>query len=65
MRSCNAYDIGTGVISPRLAREVACVAIDTEDTVDIGWIGIRGRALRPVEQEFLRHLEHQLAMAKA
>lgn len=23
MRSCNAYDIGTGVISPRLAREVA------------------------------------------
>ena len=65
MRSCNAYDIGTGVISPRLAREVACVAIDTEDTVDIGGIGIRGRALRPVEQEFLRHLEHQLAMAKA
>lgn len=23
MRSCNAYDIGTGVISPRLAREMA------------------------------------------
>ena len=27
MRSCNAYDVGTGVISPRLAREVACVPI--------------------------------------
>ena len=65
MRGCDAYDIGTGVISPRLAREVACVAIDTEDTVDIGWIGIRGKALRPVEQEFLRHLEQQLQMAKA
>ena len=49
MRSCNAYDVGTGVISPRLAREVACVPIETEDTVDIGWISIRGRALRPIE----------------
>ena len=65
MRSCNAYDIGTGVISPRLAREVACVAIDTADTVDIGWIGIRGKALRPIEGAFLRHLAHQLEMAKA
>lgn len=65
MRSCNAYDIGTGVISPRLAREVACVAIDTADTVDIGWIGIRGKALRPIEEAFLRHLAHQLEMAKA
>lgn len=65
MRSCNAYDIGTGVISPRLAREVACVAIDTADTVDIGWIGIRGKALRPIEEAFLRHLAHQPEMAKA
>ena len=65
MRSCNAYDIGTGVISSRLAREVACVAIDTADTVDIGWIGIRGKALRPIEEAFLRHLAHQLEMAKA
>ena len=65
MRSCNAYDIGTGVISSRLAREVACVAIDTTDTVDIGWIGIRGKALRPIEEAFLRHLTHQLEMAKA
>ena len=64
MRSCNAYDIGTGVISPRLAREVACVAIDTADTVDIGWIGIRGKTLRPIEETFLRHLTHQLEMAK-
>lgn len=31
MRSRNAYDVGTGVISPRLAREVACVPIGTED----------------------------------
>ena len=65
MRSCNAYDIGTGVISPRLAREVACVAIDTADTVDIGWIGIRGKELRPIEEAFLRHLTHQLEMAYA
>lgn len=64
MRGCNAYDIGTGVISPRLAREVACVAIDTEDTVDIGWVGIRGKALRPIEQAFLHHLEGQLRAAK-
>lgn len=64
MRSCNAYDIGTGVISPRLAREVACVAIDTEDTVDIGWIGIRGKALRPVEEEFLCCLRQQLRAAR-
>lgn len=64
MRGCNAYDIGTGVISPRLAKEVACVAIDTEDTVDIGWVGIRGKALRPIEQAFLHHLERQLRAAK-
>ena len=60
MRSCNAYDIGTGVISPRLAREVACVPIDTDDRVDIGWIGIRGRMLRPIERAFLDCMTRQL-----
>ena len=60
MRSCGAYDIGTGVISPRLAREVACVPIDTDDRVEIGWIGIRGRTLRPIEQAFLDCLTRQL-----
>ena len=59
MRSCNAYDIGTGVISPRLAREVACVAIDTADTVDIGWIGIRGKALRRLCRELCLQPHHQ------
>ena len=60
MRSCNAYDIGTGVISSRLAQEVACVPIDTEDRVDIGWIGIRGKALRPIERAFLDCMAAQL-----
>ena len=60
MRSCNAYDIGTGVISPRLAREVACVPIDTDDRVDIGWIGIRGRMLRPIERAFLECMTRQV-----
>ena len=64
MRSCNAYDIGTGVISPRLAREVACVPIDTDDRVDIGWIGIRGRMLRPIERAFLDCMSRQLGAAK-
>lgn len=64
MRSCNAYDIGTGVISPRLAREVACVPIDTDDRVDIGWIGIRGRMLRPIERAFLDCMTRQLNGAK-
>ena len=64
MRSCNAYDIGTGVISPRLAREVACVPIDTDDRVDIGWIGIRGRMLRPIERAFLDCMSRQLGAAR-
>ena len=64
MRSCNAYDIGTGVISPRLAQEVACVPIDTDDRVDIGWIGIRGRMLRPIERAFLDCMSRQLGAAK-
>ncbi len=64
MRSCNAYDIGTGVISHRLAQEVACVPIDTDDRVDIGWIGIRGRMLRPIERAFLDCMSRQLGTAK-
>lgn len=64
MRSCNAYDIGTGVISPRLAQEVACVPIDTDDRVDIGWIGIRGRMLRPIERAFLDCMSRQPGTAK-
>ena len=64
MRSCNAYDVGTGVISPRLAQEVACVPIDTDDRVDIGWIGIRGRMLRPIERAFLDCMSRQLGAAK-
>ena len=64
MRSCNAYDIGTGVISPRLAREVACVPIETEDTVDIGWISIRGRALRPIEEAFLACMKRHILAAQ-
>lgn len=64
MRSCNAYDVGTGVISPRLAREVACVPIETEDTVDIGWISIRGRALRPIEEAFLACMKRHILAAQ-
>ena len=64
MRSCNAYDVGTGVISPWLAREVACVPIETEDTVDIGWISIRGRALRPIEEAFLACMKRHILAAQ-
>ncbi len=64
MRSCLAYDIGTGVISSRLAREVACVPIDTGDRVDIGWIGIRGKALRPIERAFLDCMAAQLRVGE-
>ncbi len=64
MRSCNAYDVGTGVISPRLAREVACVPIETKDTVDIGWISIRGRALRPIEEAFLACMKRHIVAAQ-
>ena len=64
MRSCNAYDIGTGVISKRLSREVACVPIATGDRVDIGWVGIRGKALRPIERSFLDCMARQLDTAR-
>jgi hypothetical protein len=64
MRGCNAYDIGTGVISKRLSREVACVPIATDDRVDIGWIGIRDRALRPIERSFLDCMTRQLHAAQ-
>ena len=40
MRSCNAYDIGTGVISPRLAREVA-----SSMTTDV-WFWLSPRVYR-------------------
>ena len=64
MRGCNAYDIGTGVISKRLSREVACVPIATDDRVDIGWIGIRDRMLRPIERAFLDCMTRQLHAAQ-
>lgn len=60
MRGCGAYDIGTGVISSRLAREVACVPIATDDRVDIGWIAIRDRALHPIECSFIDCMTRQL-----
>ena len=48
----------------RLAREVACVPIETEDTVDIGWISIRGRALRPIEEAFLACMKRHILAAQ-
>ena len=34
--------------------------IATDDRVDIGWIGIRDRALRPIERSFLDCMTRQL-----
>lgn len=60
MRECDAYDVGTGIISKRLARNLACVPIDTDDVVDICWIVIKGKKLDALEEVFLKNLEKQI-----
>ncbi|MDL2218676.1 LysR family transcriptional regulator [Christensenellaceae bacterium OttesenSCG-928-M15] len=60
MRECGAYDIGTGIISKQLAEQLACVPIDTDDIVEVGWIGIKEKQLAPLEKSFLKYLKEQI-----
>lgn len=57
---CGAYDIGTGIITKQLSKTIACIPIEIEDVVDIGWIGIKGKPLSPIENDFLKHLKKQI-----
>ncbi len=60
MVDCMAYDIGTGVITKQLAKNIACIPIAVDDVVDIGWIGIKGKPLSSIEKEFLEHLNKHI-----
>lgn len=60
MRDCNAYDIGTGLLSKHLSKEFSSIPIDVDDIVDIGWIGIKGKLLKPIETLFLDYLKKQM-----
>lgn len=61
MEECNAYDIGTGIITKQLSQKLACIPIEVEDTVEIGWISLKNKNLTPVEDMFLMHLKEQIA----
>ena len=60
MRDCHAYDIGTGIISNNLSKEFTSIPIDVDDIVDIGWIGIKGKMLKPIEELFLDYLKKRM-----
>ena len=60
IRVCNAYDIGTGIIGKRLRETLCVIPIETDDTVEIGWIGLKGKTLMPIEKKFLQILKKQI-----
>ena len=45
IRASRAYDIGTGIIGKRLRETLCVIPIETNDTVEIGWIGLKGKTL--------------------
>ena len=60
IRACNAYDIGTGIIGKRLRETLCVIPIETDDTVEIGWIGLKGKTLKPIEERYLQTLEKHI-----
>jgi DNA-binding transcriptional LysR family regulator len=60
IRACSAYDIGTGIIGKRLRESLCVIPIETDDTVEIGWIGLKGKTLTPIEKMFLQILKKQI-----
>ncbi|MCD8036038.1 MAG: LysR family transcriptional regulator, partial [Clostridiales bacterium] len=61
LTDCGAYDIGTGIITKRLSKTIACIPIEVDDTVDIGWIGIKDKKPDALENEFLKYLKKQIS----
>ena len=59
-RECGAYDIGTGIIGPRLRENLCAIPIDTEDVVEVGWISLKGKTLRPLEKKFISILKKHI-----
>ena len=60
MRECSAYDIGTGIIGPRLRESLRAIPIAGEDVVEVGWISLKGKALQPLEKKFIAILKKHI-----
>ena len=60
IRECRAYDIGTGIMGKRLQKHLCAIPIETDDTVEIGWISLKGNALKPIEKKFLQVLKKHI-----
>ena len=60
IRECRAYDIGTGIMGKRLREHLCAIPIETDDTVEIGWISLKGNALKPIEKKFLQILKKHI-----
>ena len=60
IRECRAYDIGTGIMGKRLREQLCAIPIETDDTVEIGWISLKGNALKPIEKKFLQILKKHI-----
>ena len=60
IRACGAYDIGTGIIGKRLRETLCVIPIETDDMVEIGWIGLKGKTLTRIEKRFLQILKKHI-----
>ena len=60
IRECKAYDIGTGIMGKRLQKHLCAIPIETDDTVEIGWISLKGNTLKPIEKKFLQILKKHI-----
>ncbi len=56
LQSCNAYDIGTGLLGSSRGDGIVCIPLDVDVQLDVGYICRENQQLGPMEKRFLEIL---------
>lgn len=60
MKNCNAFDIGTGILTKTLADEFTTVPILGQSKIRIGWISLKNCPISPVAEKFIKLLNKHI-----
>ena len=69
LESCNAYDVGTGIICERVAGSITSIPVCVDASIDIGYIHRSNQRLEAAENHFIeilkRHIDEGLRRGRS
>ncbi|MEA4973828.1 MAG: LysR family transcriptional regulator [Candidatus Metalachnospira sp.] len=64
MKNCNAYDIGSGILTESLADDFITIPIFGQAEITIGWISLKNCPLSPIAEYFITLMEKHVKCLK-